>query len=71
MQQRAGKMHKAALGDSEKINLRDLLDFVSKAKKNLDHAGESDASLRFEIFEDWLRNDYRGRLKYESKMIGL
>ena len=71
MQQRAGKTHKAALGDSEKINLRDLLDFVSKAKKDLDNAGESDTSLRFEIFEDWLRNDYRGRLKYESKMIGL
>ena len=71
MQQRKGKMHKAALGDSEKVNYRDLVEFVSKAKSDLESVGESDAALRFEIFEDWLRNDFKGRLKYEAKIIGL
>lgn len=71
MQQRKGKTHKAALGDSEKVNYRDLVEFVSKAKTDLESVGESDAALRFEIFEDWLRNDFKGRLKYEAKIIGL
>ena len=71
MQQRAGKTHKAALGDGEKINYRDLVEFLSKARQDLESVGDSDAALRFEIFEDWLRSDFKGRLKYEAKIIGL
>ena len=71
MNQRKGKMHKAALSDSEKVNYRDLVEFVDMARKDLESEGESDAALRFEIFGEWLCNDFKGRLKYESKIIGL
>jgi hypothetical protein len=71
MNQRKGKMHKAALSDSEKVNYRDLVEFVDMARKDLEAEGEGDAALRFEIFGEWLRNDFKGRLKYESKIIGL
>lgn len=71
MNQRAGKMHKAALGEDDKVRLGDLIKFVQSAKEDLERSGEDDAALRFEILEDWLRNDFRGRLSYSSKVIGL
>lgn len=71
MNQRPGKTHKAALSSDDKISYRDLVDFVKKARNDLEKAGEEDTALRFEIFEDWLLNDFRGQLKYQSKMIGL
>ena len=72
MNQRAGKTHKAALVDSgDKIRYVDLVNFCKKAKLDLEQAGESDSALRFEILEEWLRNDFKGSLQYSSKMIGL
>lgn len=71
MNQRPGKTHKAALSDSEKIRYTDLVDFCKKARNDLESEGESDAALRFEILEDWLRNDFKGQFKYSPKMIGL
>lgn len=71
MNQRAGKSHKAALGEDDKVRFGDLIKFISAAKVDLEKAGEEDAALRFEILEDWLRNDSRGRLTYNSKVIGL
>ena len=71
MNQRAGKTHKAALMDSDKIRYSDLVEFCKRAKSDLESEGDSDAALRFEILEDWLRNDFRGTFKYDAKMIGL
>ena len=71
MNQRAGKTHKAALGDVEKIRYSDLVEFCKRARVDLESEGDSDAALRFEILEDWLRNDFRGNFKYDAKMIGL
>jgi hypothetical protein len=71
MNQRAGKTHKAALGDVEKIRYADLVEFCKRARVDLESEGDSDAALRFEILEDWLRNDFRGTFKYDAKMIGL
>ena len=71
MNQRAGKTHKAALVDSDKIRFNDLVDFCKKARADLEREGDDDAALRFEILEEWLRNDFRGSFKYDSKMIGL
>lgn len=71
MFQRNAKTHKAALSDSEKVSLSALVDFCKKACIELECAGESDAALRFEILETYLRNDYKGNFKYQSKMIGL
>lgn len=70
MNQRPGKTHMAAMSD-DKIRYADLVNFCKRAKEDLLNAGDSDASIRFEILEDWLRNDYKGSFKYESKMIGL
>jgi hypothetical protein len=71
MFQRQGKSHKAALSDSDKISLRSMVDFCKKAKTDLENAGETDSALRFEILEEWLRNDFKGSFIYSSKMIGL
>lgn len=71
MNQRAGKTHKAALMDSDKIRYADLVEFCKRARVDLESEGDSDAALRFEILEDWLRNDFRGTFKYDAKMIGL
>mgnify|MGYP003350318707 FL=1 len=71
MNQRAGKTHKAALVDSDKIRFNDLVDFCKKARADLEREGDDDAALRFEILEEWLRNDFRGSFKYDAKMIGL
>jgi hypothetical protein len=69
--QRAGKTHSASLQDGDKIRLTDLVNFCKSARTDLEREGDSDAALRFEILEDWLRNDFRGSFKYDSKMIGL
>ena len=71
MNQRAGKTHKAALMDSDKIRFSDLVEFCRRARTDLENEGDGDAALRFEILEDWLRNDFRGSFKYDAKMIGL
>ena len=71
MFQRSAKTHKAALSDSDKISHRSLVEFCKKAKADLENAGEQDSALRFEILEEWLRNDFKGSFAYSSKMIGL
>lgn len=71
MNQRPAKTHSAALNDGDKIRLGDLVSFLKAARQDLEREGESDAALRFEIFEDWLRQDFKGSLKYSSKIIGL
>lgn len=71
MFQRNAKTHKAALSDADKISLRSMVDFCKKAKTDLENAGETDSALRFEILEEWLRNDFKGSFIYNSKMIGL
>lgn len=71
MFQRAAKTHKATLSDSDKISLHSLIEFCKKARVDLENEGEEDSALRFEILEQWLRNDFKGQFKYTSKMIGL
>lgn len=72
MNQRAGKTHVATLHDGDNIKFGDLLKTITAMKDALYKQGDQDAALRFEIFEDYLREDYKGgRLTYISKMIGL
>jgi len=57
---------------NESINLKSLINFVNQAKIDLYKAGDQDAALRFEILEEWLREDCKGGyIKYNSKAIGL
>lgn len=72
MNQRPGKTHAAALRDGDRIALRDLVDFLKEAHQDLATEGDSDAALRFELFEDYLRNQFTGgKLKYKPAILGL
>lgn len=70
--QRPGKKHKAALSDYDNVNLTSLIRFCKAAQADLEKAGDTDAALRFEIFGEYLLNDFKGGfLKYNSKALGL
>ena len=70
--QRAGKTHAAGAYDGENVSLGSLIKFVRAAKEDLYKEGEQDAALRFEILEEWLREDFKGgSLSYKPKAIGL
>ena len=72
MNQRPGKTHAAGLYDMDNIRVGHLIKFVQAAKEDLLDAGDGDAATRFEILEDWLREDFKGgMLKYTPKAIGL
>jgi hypothetical protein len=72
MNQRPAKTHAAGLRDGDTISIGSLVKFCREAKNELEKAGEEDSALRFEIFEEWLRNDYKGGpLKFTSKALGL
>ena len=72
MNQRPAKTHAAGLRDGDTITIGSLVKFCREAKNELEKAGEEDAALRFEIFTDWLLNDYRGGpLKFTTKALGL
>jgi hypothetical protein len=70
--QRPGKTHAAGAYDAENVSLGSLIKFVRAAKEDLLDAGDQDSAVRFEILEDWLREDFKGGpLKYTQKAIGL
>lgn len=75
MNQRAGRYHSAAMNDEGggKIDLKDLIYFVTQSQRALEDAGESDAALRFEIFGDFLREDVaNGKpFAFSTKALGL
>ena len=72
MNQRPGKTHAAGAYDRESVNLGSLISFVKAAKEDLLKYGDQDAAVRFEILEDWLREDFKGGyLKYRGRAIGL
>jgi hypothetical protein len=74
MNQRAGKTHLAAMtDDGGSIPLGSLIKFVRSAQDELEHAMESDAALRFEIFGDFLEQDVANGIpfKFTTKAIGL
>jgi hypothetical protein len=58
--------------DPDAVNFRSLVEFVKKAHQDLVIAGDHDAALRFEIFHQYLVNDFRGGwLTYRSRALGL
>lgn len=74
MNQRPGKTHSAAATDTRhSIDLGALIKFAAQARVALEEAGEDDAALRFELFEDYLRNDVvNGKLfGFTYRSIGL
>ena len=72
MNQRPGKTHAAALRDGDRIALRDLVDFLKEAQNDLVTEGDDDAAIRFDLFEEYLRNQFTGgKLKYKPGIIGL
>ena len=72
MNQRPGKTHAAALRDGDRIALRDLVDILKEAQNDLVTEGDDDAAIRFDLFEEYLRNQFTGgKLKYKPGIIGL
>ena len=72
MFQRKANMKPAALGHGDRISLSDLIKFCQNASIDLGKNGDEDASVRFEILADYLRNDFRGgKLTYDSTILGL
>lgn len=60
------------MSDPDAVNFRSLVEFCKQAKIDLEAVGDSDAALRFEIFCDYLINDFKGGyLKYNSRALGL
>jgi hypothetical protein len=64
--------NKVNAADPDAVNLRSLINFTKQASVELEAAGDSDAALRFEIFHDYLLNDFKGGfLKFNTKALGL
>ena len=56
----------------DNVNFCSLLEFVNSAIHDLIEAGDEDAALRFEIFYEYLKKDFKGGyLKYNSRALGL
>ena len=73
MNQRAGKTHMAALGDSQNVSLRSLIEYVRSAHVALTEDDHEDAAYYFEQFEEFLRSDVaNGKpLAFTYKSLGL
>lgn len=72
--QRAGKTYNAAATDTrQSVDLAALIKYVSAARVALEQEGEEESALRFELFEDFLRNDVaNGKpLGFTYKSLGL
>jgi|SaaInlLV_10m_DNA_1039704.scaffolds.fasta_scaffold26896_5 hypothetical protein len=54
--QRAGKMHPAAMRDNGQVNEMTLVTFFKSAKEVLEREGHEDVAFYFEQCEDWLRS---------------
>ena len=74
MNQRPGKMHSAALGDSQNVPLRSLIEYARNARVALAETDHDDASYYFEMFEDFLINEVANGSKpmsFTYKSLGL
>lgn len=73
MYQRAAKKQIMSLDDgNDKISVVSLIRFLDQAVEQLNESGDHDAALRFEIFRDYMRHDFKGAyLKYTHKALGL
>ena len=71
--QRPGKKKAMTLVDHEdKISLISLIRFCDEAVKQLKDSDDEAAALRFEIFKEYLTQDFKGGyLKYTHKALGL
>ncbi len=71
--QRPAKTHAATLNDDGNIRLSSLIAFIRKAQAELEEMGEEDSAIRFEIFADWLTDDYKPGtpFKFDFKALGL
>lgn len=72
MNQRPGKMHKAAMRDNDPYGLL-LRAFFRNAAKLLNEKGEEDAAFYFEQCEDWISSGKRiaDSEKDVAKILGI
>lgn len=73
MFQRKANMKPAALSDRYGVDVGDLIKFCEQAMLSLDQRGHTDEAFRFEMFAEYLREDYKPgqSLKFSGRAIGL
>lgn len=70
MYQRRANMKPAAMNDIERIDTLTLVKFFKAAKEDLERRKLEDEAFRFEMMEDYFRNEYRGGLHYSPTILG-
>lgn len=73
MFQRKANMKPATLSDRYAVDAGELIKFCEQAMMSLDTRGLADEAFRFEMFAEYLRNDYKPgqSLKFSGRAIGL
>lgn len=69
MYQRKAHMKPAAIGP-DRVTTTVLVKFFKAAKEDLSRRGLSDEAFRFEMLEEYFRNDYRGDFEYKGSILG-
>lgn len=70
--QRAGKTHRAAMGSDGRIDLRELIDFMTRCASALERDNQSDSSFYFEQIAEHLRDNPHQGLKADiGRVLGL
>lgn len=72
MNQRAGKTHRAAMGQDGRIAMFEVIDFFESAKNALEQNGEEDAAFYFEqVYEHLKKNPQKGFKETVSRILGV
>lgn len=69
--QRAGNWKPAAMGDGDRMSIRDIIGFAKSAQQLLETKGEEDAAFYFEQVADWLQTNPQKGLSDAGKVLGL
>jgi len=70
--QRAGKSHRAAMAADGRVDLRELIDFLTRCAETLDRDDQPDSSFYFEQIAEHLKtNPHKGLKEDIGRILGL
>lgn len=69
--QRAGNWKPAAMGDGDRMSIREVISFAKSAQEMLELKGEEDAAFYFEQIVDWLQTNPQKGLRDAGTVLGL
>lgn len=61
----------ASLTGVDRIGTMTLVKFLKAAKEDLERRGLEDEAFRFEMMEEYFRNDFKGSLTYSPSILGM